>query len=50
MRGKPKHELSLDGAIHLGDLEVLRETATLYRLSGLEAAVIIDEVLGMWAP
>ena len=49
--GKPEHELSLDGAIHQGDLAVLRETAAFYRLSGLEAAVIIDEVrgaLGAW--
>jgi len=49
--GKPEHELSLEGAIHRGDLEVLRETAGFYRLSGLEAAVTIDEVraaLGAW--
>lgn len=42
--GKPEHELSLDGAIHRGDLEVLRETAPFYRLSGPEADAIIDEV------
>ena len=41
---KPEHELSLDGAIHRGDLDVLRETAPFYRLSGPEAQVIIDEV------
>ena len=49
--GKPEHELSLDGAIHRGDLEVLRETAPFYRLSRLEAEAIIDEVraaLGAW--
>jgi serine/threonine-protein kinase HipA len=42
--GIPEHELSLDGAIHRGDLEVLRETAPFYRLSGPEADAIIDEV------
>jgi len=42
--GKPEHELSLDGAIHRGDLDVLRETAPFYRLSGPEAEAIIDEV------
>ncbi len=42
--GKPEHELSIDGAIHLGDLEVLCETAPFYRLSRLEAEAIIDEV------
>jgi serine/threonine-protein kinase HipA len=49
--GKPQHELSLDGAIHRGDLEILRETAAFYRLSGLEAEVNINEVraaLGAW--
>lgn len=49
--GKPEHELSLDGAMHRGDLEALRETAAFYRLSVLEAEVIIDEVraaLGAW--
>jgi serine/threonine-protein kinase HipA len=49
--GTPEHELSLDGAIHRGDLDVLRETAPFYRLSGPEAEVIIDEVraaLGAW--
>lgn len=42
--GKPEHELSLDGAIHRGDLAVLRETAPFYRLPGPDAEVIIDEV------
>jgi len=42
--GKPEHELSLDGSIHRGDLEVLRETAPFYRLSGEEAEAVIDEV------
>ena len=42
--GKPEHELSIDGAIHLGDLEVLRETAPFYRLARHEAAAILDEV------
>jgi serine/threonine-protein kinase HipA len=49
--GKPEHELSLDGAIHRGDLQVLRETAPFYRLAGLDAEAIIDEVraaLGAW--
>lgn len=41
---KPEHELSLDDAIHLGDLEVLHETAPFYRLSGPEAEAIINEV------
>ncbi len=41
---KPAHELSLDGAVHRGDLDVLRETAPFYRLLGPEAEVIIDEV------
>ena len=41
---KPEHELSLDGAVHRGDLDVLRETAPFYRLSGSEAEIIIDEV------
>ncbi len=49
--GKPEHELSLDGANHGGDLEVLCETAPFYRISGSEAEAIIDEVraaLGTW--
>jgi serine/threonine-protein kinase HipA len=49
--GKPEHELSLDGAIHRADLEVLRETAPFYRLPAPEAGAIIDEVraaLGAW--
>ncbi len=41
---KPEHELSLDGMVRRGDLGVLRETAPFYRLSGPEAAAIIDEV------
>ena len=41
---KPEHELSLDGSVHRGDLDVLRETAPFYRLSGSAAEVIIDEV------
>jgi serine/threonine-protein kinase HipA len=49
--GKPEHELSLDGAIHRGGVEVLRETAPFYRLGRLDAEAIIDEVraaLGAW--
>lgn len=42
--GKPEHELSLDGAIHRGDFEVLRETAPFYRLAGPEADAILDDV------
>ena len=42
--GKPEHELSLHGAIHRGDLAVLRETAPFYRLPGPDAEVIIGEV------
>ncbi len=41
---KPEHELSLDDAVRRGDVDVLRETAPFYRLSGLQAEVIIDEV------
>lgn len=41
---KPEHELSLDGSVHRGDLDVLRETAPFYRLSALAAEGIIDEV------
>lgn len=41
---KPEHELSLDGAVRRGDLDVLRETALFYRLSESEAEIIIDEV------
>jgi len=49
--GKPEHEISLDGAIHRGDLAILRETAPFYRLSVPQATGIIDEVrsaLGGW--
>ena len=49
--GKPEHELSLDGAIHRGDLDVLRETAPFYRVPKREAETIIDEIraaLGGW--
>ena len=41
---KPGHELSIDGSVHRGDLDVLRETAPFYRLTGSAAEVIIDEV------
>ena len=49
--GKPEHELSLDGAVHRGELDILRETAPFYRLPGPDAEEIIDEVrsaLGGW--
>jgi serine/threonine-protein kinase HipA len=49
--GKPEHELSLDGALHRGDLDVLRETAPFYRVPKRESETIIDEVraaLGRW--
>ena len=36
--------MSLDGSVHRGDLDVLRETAPFYRLTGSAAEVIIDEV------
>jgi len=41
---KPEHELSLDGAVRRGDLDVLRETASFYRLSESEAEIIINQV------
>ena len=46
--GKPEHELSLDGAIHPGDLDILRETAPFYRLSGPRAEEIIAQVRPRW--
>ena len=41
---KPEHELSLDGAVHRGDLDVVRETAPFYRLSEAQAKAIVDHV------
>jgi serine/threonine-protein kinase HipA len=43
---KPEHELSLDGAIHAGDIEVVIETAPFYRLSTTGASSIVTEVRG----
>ena len=41
---KPEHELSLDGAVHRGDLDVVLETAPFYRLSEARAMAIVDHV------
>ena len=41
---KPEHELSLDGAVRRGDLDVLRATASFYRLSESAAERIVDQV------
>lgn len=41
---KPDHEVSLDGAARRGDLDVLRATASFYRLAESAAERIIEGV------
>jgi serine/threonine-protein kinase HipA len=43
---KPEHSLALDASIRLPDLDLVRETAPLYRLTLAEAEAIISEVAG----
>lgn len=42
--GKPEHELTLDGSVRHGDLDIVRETAPFYRLSDADVDAIIEEV------
>lgn len=44
MPDMPEHELSLDGAVHTGDLELVIETAPFYRLSAAAARSIVGAV------
>lgn len=51
MPEKAEHELAIDEGVHVGDIDLVVETASFYRLSAREARAIVDEVrdaLGSW--
>ncbi len=44
MPEKPEHEIAIDEGIHIGDIDLVVETAPFYRLSAREARAIVNEV------